>query len=71
MLSIKEKRGEEGKVTPRPHEHSGTTPSILRVVGVDDEGFTCYDLSDPELIDPTIMNWAQYWDIDGVYEIED
>lgn len=69
-VAIKANVGKKVKCTPRPHEHSGTTPSILLAVGVDDEGFTCYDFSDPDLIDTPVMNWASFDEIDGVYPVE-
>jgi hypothetical protein len=57
-------------VYPVLHPHAGTTPAMLSVITLNDEGFTCYDLSDPDLVDPTVMNFAEFSEIADVQPVE-
>jgi hypothetical protein len=68
--AIKASVGKTVKVYPRPHPHASTTPAILSVVNVGDEGFNCYDLSDPELIDSTVLCWAEFSEIADVQPVD-
>jgi len=60
--------GKKIKATPFP---PSTTPEILLVKSVDQEGFTCYDFSDPDLIDPTTLCYSQFWDFAEVEPVKD
>jgi hypothetical protein len=70
VRTVKANVGKTVKVYPRPHPHASTTPAILSVVDVGDEGFNCYDLSDPDLIDPTVPCWAVFSEIADVQPVE-
>jgi len=64
--------GRKIKVTPLQWgEHPVTTPEILLVKSVDDEGFCCYDFRDPTLKDPTVPNWEAFSEIAEVEPTED
>jgi len=67
---VKANVGKMIKVYPLPHPHGSMTPGIVSVVAVDEEGFTCYDLSDPDLIDPSVMNYATFSEILSVEPVE-
>jgi len=69
---VRESVGRKIKVTPLQWgEHPVTTPAILLVESVGDEGFCCYDFSDPTLIDPTVPNWTMFSEIAGAEPVED
>lgn len=65
---VRENVGKKVKTTPFP---PSTTPEILLVKAVDEEGFTCYNFSDPDLIDPTIGWYEQFSEIAEVEPVED
>jgi hypothetical protein len=60
--------GKKVKATPFP---PATTPYILLVGLVDEEGFIGYDFSDPDLIDPTVPGHTPFCDIADVEPVED
>jgi hypothetical protein len=69
---VRENIGKKIRATPlQSGDHPVTTPSILSIASVDEEGFVCYDFSDPALIDPTVPNYAQFWDFSEVELVED
>ena len=69
---VRENIGRKIKVTPLQWgENTQTTPAIVLVESVGEEGFNCYDFSDPTLIDPTVPNWGTFSEIAEVEPIED
>ena len=60
--------GKKVKATPFP---PATTPFILLVESVDEEGFNCYDFSDPDLKDSGIPCHTPFCDVSEVEPVED
>ena len=62
--------GKKIKATPFP---PATAPYILLVGSVDEdeEGFICYDFSDPNLVDPSVPGHTPFCDVSEVEPVED
>jgi hypothetical protein len=60
--------GKKVRATPFP---PATTPFILLVGSVGEEGFIGYDFSDPNLVDPSVPGHTPFCDVSEVEPVED